>query len=385
MRECTFAAHMTEQNMDSIRLDSIEDAIAEIRQGRIIIVVDDEDRENEGDFIAAASHVTPEVINFMSKHGRGLICVALDADTCDRLQLDMMVGNNTDPNKTAFTVSVDLLGHGCTTGISAHDRSKTVQALMDTSFQASDFGRPGHIFPLKAKTGGVLRRPGHTEAAVDLATLAGLPPGGAIVEIMNDDGSMARLPQLIEIAQRFQLKIISIRDLIAYRLRSESLIQRVVERELQTAYCSFTFTAYRHTLESKEYITLRRGAWTDQDEVPVRVHSGNLLTDLFHTNATSDSSALDKALRILAAEPFGVLVYMQHIPEGQGLTDNLHALMDEQVVPPRMDPRDYGMGAQILRDLGIRKMKLITAHPNIRRNALEGYGLEITDTIPLYS
>ncbi|MFM7812967.1 MAG: 3,4-dihydroxy-2-butanone-4-phosphate synthase [Flavobacteriales bacterium] len=376
---------MKEHTTDSIRLNSIEEALDDIRQGKIIIVVDDEDRENEGDFIAASAHVTPDVINFMSKHGRGLICVALDADTCERLELDMMVGNNTDPHKTAFTVSVDLLGHGCTTGISAHDRSKTVQALINPAFQAKDFARPGHIFPLKAKKGGVLRRPGHTEAAVDLSAMAGLAPGGAIVEIMNDDGSMARLPQLMEIAQHFQLKIISIRDLIAYRLRSESLIQRVVERELETAYGRFTFTAYKHTLESKEYITLSRGSWTEQDEVPVRVHSGNLLSDLFHTRAQSDSSALDKALRILAAEKFGVLVYMQYIPEGLGLTDNLHVLDQEQSPSSQMDPRDYGMGAQILRDLGIRKMKLITTNPQTRRNALEGYGLEITDTIPLYS
>lgn len=348
----------------------------------MVIVVDDEDRENEGDFIIAAQHVTPEAINFMSKHGRGLICVALTEQRCEDLELDMMVTRNTDPHKTAFTISVDLLGRGCTTGISAHDRSKTVQALVDSSIMPSDFARPGHIFPLKAKNGGVLRRTGHTEAAVDLARLAGLEPAGAIVEIMNDDGTMARLPQLMEIADKFNMKIISIKDLIAYRLNKETLVDKVSEVAFTTVYGDFVFTGFRQTIENKEYIALVKGTWEEDEAIPVRVHSCNIIGDIFNTLKGSTGSQIDSAMKIIQAEGKGVLVYINHLQPGVNLLDELKALtLNERKDAPSMDERDFGIGAQILRTLGVRKMKLITSHPSAKRSGLEGYGLEVTEYI----
>jgi 3,4-dihydroxy 2-butanone 4-phosphate synthase/GTP cyclohydrolase II len=366
------------------KLDTIADALEDIRMGKLVIVVDDEDRENEGDFIVAADKVTPDTINFMSKHGRGLICVAVTDEICSALDLDMMVTNNTDPHKTAFTVSIDLLGHGCTTGISAHDRAKTIQALVTPGFKPSDFARPGHIFPLKAKNGGVLRRTGHTEAAVDLARLAGLAPAGAIVEIMNDDGTMARLPQLFEIADQFGLKLISIRDLIAYRLDKETLIEQVATQQVSTVYGDFKLVGFRHTIEQKEYLALVKGTWEADEAIPVRVHSSNLLGDIFNLKRDAHGSQLDAALRLIEREGKGVLVYINRTDAKLGL---LQEMQDLRVGDARhassMDNRDYGIGAQILRAIGVRNMRIITNHPELRRAGLDAYGLEITDTLPL--
>jgi 3,4-dihydroxy 2-butanone 4-phosphate synthase/GTP cyclohydrolase II len=374
------------ENVGSLRkLDTIADALEDVRQGKLIIVVDDEDRENEGDFIVAAERATPEVINFMSKYGRGLICVAVTEETCKTLDLEMMVANNTDPHKTAFTVSVDLLGHGCTTGISAQDRAKTIQALITPGFKPADFARPGHIFPLKAKSGGVLRRTGHTEAAVDLARLAGLAPAGAIVEIMNDDGTMARLPQLFEIADQFGLKVISIRDLIAYRLKEETLVEVVVTKQVHTGFGDFTLTGFRHKIDQKEYIALVKGDWKEDEAIPVRVHSSSLLNDIFNLKSETQASSLENALRIIEREGKGALVYINRMDPAKGLLHEMLGLLDESDSGSQgMDNRDYGIGAQILRLLGIRKMRIITNHKEQRRAGLEGYGLEITDTIPLH-
>lgn len=362
------------------QLDTIESALDDVRAGKLVIVVDDEDRENEGDFVVAASCVTPEIINFMTKHGRGLICVALTEERCVQLDLDLMVTNNTDPHKTAFTVSVDLLGHGCTTGISAHDRAKTVNALIDPNMQPKDFARPGHIFPLKAKNGGVLRRTGHTEAATDLARLAGFEPSGAIVEIMNDDGSMARLPQLLEIASKFDMKIISIKDLIAYRLSKETLVNKVNEAQVSTIYGDFRFVGFRQTIENKEYIALVKGTWDKDEAIPVRVHSCNIIGDIFKTVKGNTGSQLESAMKRIQQEGKGVLVYINHLQGDASILDELQEITAPSKVLPSMDERDYGIGAQILHALGVHKMKLITSNTS-RRSGLEGYGLEITEYI----
>jgi 3,4-dihydroxy 2-butanone 4-phosphate synthase/GTP cyclohydrolase II len=366
------------------KLDNIAEALEDIRDGKLVIVVDDEDRENEGDFIVAAERVTPETINFMSKHGRGLICVAVTDDICQALDLDMMVTNNTDPHKTAFTVSVDLLGHGCTTGISAHDRAKTIQALVSPDFKPSDFARPGHIFPLKAKSGGVLRRTGHTEAAVDLARLAGLAPAGAIVEIMNDDGTMARLPQLFDIADQFGLKLISIRDLIAYRLSKETLIEEVATQQVSTVYGDFKLVGFRHTIEHLEYLALVKGTWEKDEAIAVRVHSSNMIGDIFNLRRGSQGSQLGMALRLIEREGKGVLVYINRMDSKVGLLNEMQEMLsDGNRVSKSMDNRDYGIGAQILRALGVHNMRIITNHPEQRRTGLDAYGLQIIDTISL--
>ncbi|MFY7971053.1 MAG: 3,4-dihydroxy-2-butanone-4-phosphate synthase, partial [Flavobacteriales bacterium] len=307
-------------------LDTIAEAIEDIRKGKVVIVVDDEDRENEGDFITAARNATPEIINFMSKEGRGLICAALTDQRCQELDLHMMVSQNTDPNKTAFTVSVDLLGNGCTTGISAHDRSKTVQALIDPKTRPSDLGRPGHIFPLIAKQGGVLRRTGHTEATVDLARLAGFEPAGVLVEVMNDDGTMARLPQLLEIATRFDLKIISIKDLIAYRLQTETLVEKVREIAFPTRYGDFTLNAFVQTLEQKHHMVLVKGSWTEDEVVPVRVHSCNVLGDLFGSVQNDTESILHRSMEYIEQHGKGVIVYMNHLQKDRDLIDEMTEL-----------------------------------------------------------
>lgn len=370
------------------KLDLIEEAIADIKAGKVVIVVDDEDRENEGDFIAAARNVTPEVINFMSKHGRGLICVALTEERCEELKLDMMVTNSTDPRSTAFTVSVDLLGHGCTTGISAHDRSKTVQALVDNTFAPEDFGRPGHIFPLKAKPGGVLRRTGHTEATVDLARLAGFEPAGALVEIMNDDGTMARLPQLMEIATHFNLKIISIKDLIAYRMRTETLVEKISSLPIQTAYGEFSLVAFRENVEQKEHFALVKGEWAQGEMVPVRVHSNNVFADIFACSNIGIGEELHKAMKAIQDEGKGVIVYMSHLQHGRSLMDEMRELQlktgltETAPAPAKMDRLDYGIGAQILHSLGVSKMALLTNHP-VKRTGIIGYGLEICEVRPI--
>lgn len=373
-------------------LNTITEAIEDIRNGKMVIVVDDEDRENEGDFVTAAENVTPEVINFMATVGRGLICVALTEERCRELKLHPMVTDNTSAHETAFTVSIDLLGHGCTTGISAHDRSKTIKALVDPSITAEDFGRPGHIFPLKAKKGGVLRRAGHTEAVVDLARLAGLQPAGALVEIMNEDGTMARLPDLLKIAEKHQLKIISIKDLIEYRLKMESLVEEEVRVKMPTKYGEFELIAFRQTNTGEIHMALKKGNWSEDEAVPVRVHSSCMTGDILGSLRCDCGDQLHKAMQMIEAEGKGLLLYMNQEGRGIGLLNKLKAykLQEEGMDTVEaniklgfgMDERDYGVGAQILRHLGIKKMKLISNNPR-KRAGLLGYGLEVTERIPI--
>lgn len=375
-----------------IKLNTIEEGIEEIRNGRLIIVVDDEDRENEGDFLTAARNVTPEMINFMAREGRGLICVPLIQERCEELKLDMMVGNNTATHATAFTVSVDLLGKGCTTGISAMDRYKTVAALVDPETKPEELGRPGHIFPLKAQTEGVLRRSGHTEAAIDFARLAGFEPAGCIVEILNEDGSMARLPDLMEVAKKFDLKICSIKDLIEYRLQKESLIQCEISVRMPTAYGDFDLVAYRQKFTDQEHLALVKGTWEKDEPVLVRVHSSCVTGDIFGSMRCDCGEQLHAAMKMVEDEGKGVVLYINQEGRGIGLLNKLKAYkLQEQGLDTveanlqlgfKMDQREYGVGAQILRDLGITKMKLITNNPT-KRAGLTGYGLEIVDTVPL--
>jgi 3,4-dihydroxy 2-butanone 4-phosphate synthase/GTP cyclohydrolase II len=373
-------------------LDSIESAIEDIKAGRIVIVVDDEDRENEGDFIIAARHASPEVINFMSKHGRGLICAALVEDRCDELGLELMVNNNTALHETAFTVSVDLLGHGCSTGISAHDRSKTIHALIDPGTKPSDLGKPGHIFPLRAKKGGVLRRVGHTEAAIDLSRLAGFEPAGVLVEIMNDDGTMARLPQLIEVAKKFEFKIITIKDLIEYRIKRDSLIEEVVRVEMPTKFGDFKLVAFREKYSSNEHLALVKGEWQKDEPVMVRVHSSCFTGDILGSLRCDCGEQLHAAMKMVEKEGKGAILYMNQEGRGIGLLNKLKAyrLQEEGLdtveanlhLGFQMDQRDYGIGAQILRHLGISKLKLVSNNPK-KRVGLMGYGLEIVENIPI--
>ncbi len=373
-------------------LDSIEKAIADIRAGKLVIVVDDEDRENEGDFICAAEAATPEVINFMTKHGRGLICVPLLEQRCEELKLELMVNNNTALHETAFTVSVDLLGHGCTTGISAQDRSLTIKALIDPETKPEDLGRPGHIFPLRAKTGGVLRRAGHTEAAIDLSRLAGFQPAGVLVEIMNDDGSMARLPQLIEIAKKFDFSIISIKDLIEYRITRDSLIEEVVEVDMPTQFGMFKLKAFREKNSSNEHLALIKGKWEPDEPVMVRVHSSCFTGDILGSLRCDCGEQLHCAMQMVEKEGKGVILYMNQEGRGIGLLNKLKAYrLQEQGMDTvdanlhlgfQMDQRDYGVGAQILRYLGISKLNLISNNPK-KRVGLIGYGLEVVDNIPI--
>jgi len=373
-------------------LDSIESAIEDIKNGKLVVVVDDEDRENEGDFITASRNVTPEVINFMSKHGRGLICIALLEDRCDELGLELMVNNNTALHETAFTVSVDLLGHGCTTGISAHDRSKTVQALIDPATKPEDLGRPGHIFPLRAKKGGVLRRAGHTEAAVDLARLAGFEPSGVLVEIMNDDGSMARLPELREIAKKFDFKIISIKDLIEYRIKRDSLIEEIVRVDMPTKYGHFKLVAFQEKNSSNEHLALIKGEWKPDEPLLVRVHSSCFTGDILASLRCDCGEQLHQAMQMVEEEGRGVILYMNQEGRGIGLLNKLKAyrLQEEGMdtveanlhLGFQTDQRDYGIGAQILRHLGISKLRIITNNPK-KRVGLIGYGLEIVENVPL--
>ncbi len=374
--------------------DSIEDAIKDIRDGKMIIVVDDEDRENEGDFIAAAGAITPEIVNFMSKNGRGLICVPLPEDRCDELGLELMVSNNTALHETAFTVSVDLLGHGCTTGISAHDRAKTILALNDPFVDPKDLGRPGHIFPLRAKKGGVLRRAGHTEAAVDLARLAGFPApyGGVLVEIMNDDGSMARLPELLEVAKKFDFRIISIKDLIEYRVKRDSLIEEIVRVNMPTKYGDFKLVAFREKNSSNEHLALIKGEWEKDEPVLVRVHSSCFTGDILGSLRCDCGEQLHKAMEMVQNEGKGIILYMNQEGRGIGLLNKLKAyrLQEEGMdtveanlhLGFQMDQRDYGVGAQILRSLGISKLKLMSNNPR-KRVGLIGYGLEVVENIPI--
>lgn len=373
-------------------LNTIEEAIEDIKSGKVVIVVDDENRENEGDFIAAAEMATPEMINFMATHGRGLICTPLTDKRCDELELDLMVSNNTVLHNTQFTVSVDLIGHGCTTGISAHDRAKTILSLVNPNTKPADLGRPGHIFPLRAKIGGVLRRAGHTEASIDLARLAGFQPAGILVEILNEDGSMARLPQLFEVAKRFDLKIISIEQLIQYRLQHETLIERLVDVKMPTKSGNFELVAYKQVTNDQEHLALVKGTWDENEAIPVRVHSSCITGDIFGSCRCDCGPQLQKAMELIEENGKGVVVYMNQEGRGIGLINKLKAykLQEEGYdtveanlkLGFKMDHRDYGIGAQILRDLGVRKMKLMSNNPT-KRTGLIGYGLEIVDNIAL--
>lgn len=378
--------------MSDIKLHSIEEAIEDIKQGKVVIVVDDESRENEGDFLTAARNITPEMINFMAREGRGLICVPLTEERCNELELDMMVGRNTATHETAFTVSVDLLGHGCTTGISAHDRAKTIQALINPDTKPQELGKPGHIFPLRAKAEGVIRRAGHTEAAIDLARMAGFEPAGCIVEILNEDGSMARLPDLVKVAEKFQLKIISIEDLIKYRLQNESLIQREISVEMPTQWGNFDLIAYRQTNNNQEHLALIKGKWEPNEPVLVRVHSSCMTGDIFGSCRCDCGEQLHRAMELIEKEGKGVIVYMNQEGRGIGLLNKLKAYkLQEQGMDTveanislgfGMDERDYGVGAQIIRDLGVSKMRLMSNNPR-KRTGLVGYGLEIVENVPL--
>ncbi len=374
------------------KLNTIEEAVEAIKNGELVIVVDDEDRENEGDFIAAAELITPEKVNFMATYGRGLICTPLTEERCNELELELMVGKNTSNHATPFTVSVDLLGHGCTTGISASDRSKTIYALANPETTPGELGRPGHIFPLKAKDRGVLRRAGHTEAGVDLARLAGLSPVAVLVEILNEDGTMARLPELMEIAKKFNLKIVTIKDLIAYRLKKESLIVKGVEVNMPTAYGDFRFIPFKQKSNGIEHMALIKGRWEEDESVLVRVHSSCATGDIFGSLRCECGEQLHKAMETIEKEGKGVIVYMNQEGRGIGLMNKIRAykLQEEGMdtvdanveLGFEADERDYGVGAQILRELGIRKMRLMTNNP-IKRIGLEGYGLEVSENVPI--
>ena len=375
-----------------MKLNTIEEAIEEIQNGRVIIVVDDENRENEGDFLTAARNATPDVINFMATHGRGLICAPISSDRCDKLGLELMVKNNSAAYETPFTISIDLIGHGCTTGISASDRSKTVLAMIDPDTRPEELGKPGHIFPLRARNGGVLRRAGHTEAAVDLSRLAGYEEAGVIVEILNEDGTMARLPQLIEIANKFDLKIISIEDLIKYRMRNESLIERTVDVKMPTDLGEFQLHAFKDTSNDQDHLALVKGEWKEDEPVLVRVHSSCLTGDIFGSCRCDCGPQLNTAMQMIEKEGKGVIVYMNQEGRGIGLVNKLKAYklqeegfdtFDANVkLGFKPDQRDYGIGAQILRALNVSKMRLMSNNPK-KRTGLIGYGLEVVENVAL--
>ena len=375
--------------MEPIRLNTIEEAIADFKEGNFVIVVDDEDRENEGDFIIAAEKITPEKVNFMLTHGRGVLCAPITEERCAELELDMQVSSNTSIYETPFTVTVDLL-EGCTTGVSMHDRAMTIRALADPKTKPSDLGRPGHVNPLRARSRGVLRRAGHTEASVDLAKLAGLYPAAALIEIINEDGTMARLPQLVEVARRFGLKIISIKDLIAYRLQMESIVDRGVEVDMPTQFGHFRLIPFRQKSNGMEHIALIKGTWDKDEPILVRVHSSCMTGDIFGSCRCECGEQLHKAMQMIEAAGKGVIVYMNQEGRGIGLMNKIAAykLQEEgyDTVDANLhlgfdaDERDYGVGAQILREIGVKKMKLMTNNP-VKRIGLEAYGLEITENV----
>lgn len=372
---------------NKIVLHTIKEAIDDIRDGKIIIVVDDVDRENEGDFLAAAEKVTPEMINFMATHGRGLICAPITEERCKELKLEMMVGNNTDPMETAFTISVDLRGKGVTTGISASDRAKTIKALIDNETKPFDLSKPGHIFPLKAKEGGVLRRTGHTEAAIDFARLAGFQPAGVIVEIMNEDGTMARLPQLMEVANKFDLKIVSIEDLVAYRMQHDSLIEKKEDFDIQTRFGTFRLRAYKQTTNNQIHLALTKGSWKSSEEVLVRVNSTLVNNDILGTLTNNADKKLDTMFKAINEEGRGAIVFINQGSQSLNLLNRLTELKERQkrgelkAPPIIMDSKDFGIGAQILHDLEIHKIKLLSNAQQTKRVGMIGYGLEITEYV----
>ena len=375
-------------NTPDIQLNTIQEAINDIRAGKVIIVVDDENRENEGDFIAASEKVTPEMINFMSKYGRGLICAPLTEDRCEELELNMMVKNNTVLHHTQFTVSVDLIGNGCSTGISVHDRAKTIKSLVDESTKPFELGRPGHIFPLKAKNGGVLRRTGHTEAAVDLARLAGFKPAGILVEILNENGTMARLPQLIKVAEKFDLKIISIEDLVAYRMEHDSLIEKKEDFQIETRFGSYRLRAYQQTTNNQIHIALTKGAWTKNEAVLTRINSTLVNNDILGTLTNDADKQLDDMFKVINDEGKGAIIFINQETQSMNLLNRLEILKESQkentvIKAPRieMDSRDFGVGAQILHDISIHKLKLISNNLQTKRVGMIGYGLEIIEYV----
>ena len=379
---------MTSQTSNkNTKLNTIEEAINDIRNGKVIIVVDDENRENEGDFLAAAEKATPEMVNFMATHGRGLICTPLTEKRCKELELGMMVNNNTDPMETAFTVSVDLRGKGVTTGISAADRALTINALIDKETKPFDLARPGHIFPLKAKEGGVLRRTGHTEAAIDFARLAGLQPAGVIVEIMNEDGTMARLPQLLDVAKKFDIKIVSIEDLVAYRMEHDSLIDKKEDFEIETRFGKFRLRAYQQTTNNQVHIALTKGTWTNDEAVLTRINSTLVNNDILGTLTNNVDKKLDQMFQVINDEGKGAILFINQQNQSKNLLNRLSVLKESQkrgeLKAPAiaMDQRDFGIGAQILHDLNISKLKLVTNTQQTKRVGMIGYGLEIVDYV----
>ncbi len=371
-----------------IKLDSIHDAIEAIKNGEVIIVVDDEDRENEGDFVCAASCVTPEIINFMATHGRGLICTPIEEERAEELQLNMMVNSNTALHETAFTVSIDLVGQGCSTGISAYDRATGIKAIVDPNTKASDFARPGHIFPLKAKAGGVLRRLGHTEAAVDLAKMAGFYPAGVLVEILNEDGTMARLPQLVDLAHQHNLKIISIDDLVAYRMNAERLVEHVSTTSIDTRYGEFDFVTYKQKTTGDVHLAIKKGNWKSDEPVLVRVHSVDRLTEMFNLALAKEPATVEKALHLIAEEGKGLLILMRHSEKEKNVLDLMKSLgkTESELTQAKeregLNRKDYGTGAQIIRALGISKIRLMTNNPD-KKLGISGYGIEVVENVGL--
>ena len=370
----------TTQTELKTNVDSIEDAIEAIRRGEVVIVMDDEDRENEGDFICAAECITPEIVNFMARYGRGLICTPIEETRADELGLELMVNSNTALHETAFTISIDLIGDGCTTGISAHDRFKCIKALTNPDMTAGDFGKPGHIFPLRAKPGGVLKRTGHTEAAVDLARMAGKYPAGVLVEILNEDGSMARMPELQVIAKEHGLKLITIKDLVAFRMKTERIVEKEYEADLETAYGNFKITAFRQTTSNEVHFAIQKGEWTDDENVLVRVHSSSETGDILGSLFDGYGSILQKSMELIAEEGKGLLLYMMHQGASENVLERLKARFQKSEKENEQKKRSYGVGAQILREMNVKKMRLIT-NSDTKRIGINGYGLEIVETV----